>query len=58
MISGYLGRGSAFDQKVAAFANSYAWQVRRDYDVLAAAVQAGRIEVVREPARGPRRSGR
>ena len=52
MISSYLGGGSAFDQAVAAFASSYAGQVRRDYDVLAAAVQAGRIEVVWAPARG------
>jgi uncharacterized protein (DUF2252 family) len=43
MISGYLGRGTRFDDSVAAFAASYAGQVVRDHQALAQAVRAGRV---------------
>ena len=49
-ISGYRGSGTAFDQAIATFADSYAEQVTRDYDALAAAVRSGRVAAVREPA--------
>jgi hypothetical protein len=50
-ISGYLGRGTAFDQAIASFALAYADQVTRDYETLAAAVQSGRVTAVQEPPR-------
>jgi uncharacterized protein (DUF2252 family) len=48
-IAAYLGRGSAFDRAVAAFAESYADQNERDHAALLAAIDAGRIEVAPEP---------
>lgn len=44
LISGYLGRGDAFDQAVAAFAHSYADQTESDHAALAQAVQEGRVK--------------
>jgi len=44
MISGYLGRSSAFDQAVTDFAVAYAHQVEQDHRVLVAAVHSGQIE--------------
>jgi uncharacterized protein (DUF2252 family) len=44
MIDGYLGKGAKFDHAIAAFAESYAEQNERDYEALAAAVRAGRVE--------------
>jgi uncharacterized protein (DUF2252 family) len=46
-VSGYLGRGDAFDQAVAAFAIAYADQTERDYAALEQAVRAGRIPAER-----------
>jgi uncharacterized protein (DUF2252 family) len=43
-IGAYLGDGSAFDEAVADFAEHYAEQNRRDYDVLTAAVRDGKVE--------------
>ena len=42
-IASYLGSGDAFDQALAAFAESYADQNERDYDALAGAVATGRV---------------
>jgi uncharacterized protein (DUF2252 family) len=42
-ISGYLGRGTRFDEAVSAFAASYADQVIRDHEALAAAAHSGRV---------------
>ena len=42
-IASYLGRASAFDRAVAAFAEVYADQNERDHAALADAVRAGRI---------------
>jgi uncharacterized protein (DUF2252 family) len=42
-IASYLGSGDAFDQALAAFAESYADQNERDYDALAGAAASGRI---------------
>jgi uncharacterized protein (DUF2252 family) len=42
-IAAYLGSGSSFDQAVADFAESYADQNERDYDVMAAAVRDGSV---------------
>jgi Uncharacterized protein conserved in bacteria (DUF2252) len=49
-ISGYLGSADTFDDAVAAFACAYADQTNRDYDMMMAAVKAGRI-VVQTPAK-------
>lgn len=42
-IASYLGRGTAFDEAMAAFAEAYADQNDRDHAALVAAVAAGRI---------------
>jgi uncharacterized protein (DUF2252 family) len=42
-IAAYLGRGSAFDRAIAAFAKEYADQNERDHAALAAAVASGRL---------------
>jgi uncharacterized protein (DUF2252 family) len=42
-IAAYLGTGDAFDQAIAAFAETYADQNQRDYDALKHAVESGRI---------------
>ena len=44
---GYLGSGTAFEQAIATFVDSYAEQVTRDYDALTAAVRSGRVAAVR-----------
>jgi uncharacterized protein (DUF2252 family) len=43
-IATYLGGGVAFDRALASFAETYADQNKRDYDALAEAVRAGRIQ--------------
>ena len=45
---GYLGGGTAFEQAIATFVDSYAEQVTRDYDALTAAVRSGRVAAVRD----------
>ena len=45
-ISGYLGKGTAFDVAMASFAAAYADQNTRDYETFKAAGQDGRMEVV------------
>jgi uncharacterized protein (DUF2252 family) len=42
-LSGYLGRGDAFDRALTQYAVAYADQVERDYDEFIAAIRAGRI---------------
>jgi len=42
-ISGYLGRGTVFDEAIADFAATYADQNERDYEKLVEAVKSGRI---------------
>jgi uncharacterized protein (DUF2252 family) len=42
-IASYLGAGDSFDRALAAFAESYADQNERDYRVLRAAVESGRL---------------
>ena len=44
-ISGYLGKGDAFDEAIADFSSAYADQSERDHEVLTKAVRAGRLEV-------------
>jgi uncharacterized protein (DUF2252 family) len=44
IIAGYLGRGSAFDEAIAAFALAYARQTEADHAAFCAAIDAGRIE--------------
>jgi hypothetical protein len=43
LISGYLGKGTAFDEAMAAFALGYAEQNDADYQALLAAIAEGRI---------------
>jgi len=43
-ISSYLGKTDVFDKAMAAFAETYADQNERDYDVLKQAVESGRIK--------------
>jgi uncharacterized protein (DUF2252 family) len=45
-LAGYLGRGATFDLAIATFADAYADQNQRDYDLMRAAAAAGKIEVV------------
>jgi uncharacterized protein (DUF2252 family) len=47
-ISGYLGRGDAFDEAVAAFADRYADQNEADYKALKKAVADGRVVAAEE----------
>jgi uncharacterized protein (DUF2252 family) len=44
-ISGYLGKGDAFDEAIADFAEAYADQSERDHETLLQAVRAGKLEV-------------
>jgi uncharacterized protein (DUF2252 family) len=48
-IAAYLGKGTAFEEAIAEFAEAYADQSERDYAALQAAAGEGRIEVRREP---------
>jgi uncharacterized protein (DUF2252 family) len=43
-IAAYLGKGDAFDQAIAEFAELYADQSERDYEALRDAVEVGRVE--------------
>jgi uncharacterized protein (DUF2252 family) len=47
-ISGYLGKGQAFDRAMGRFAVAYADQNQRDYVAFAAAAADGRVEVAAE----------
>jgi uncharacterized protein (DUF2252 family) len=49
-IGAYLGKGDAFDQAMAEFAETYADLSERDYESLRKAVDEGRIEAMAEPA--------
>lgn len=44
-IAAYLGKGTVFDQALAAFAEAYADQNERDHGALQAAAKSGRITV-------------
>ena len=43
-IASYLGKGSAFDEAMARFAESYADQNERDYEEFVKAIHSGRLE--------------
>ncbi|MCU0070471.1 DUF2252 domain-containing protein [Pseudomonas koreensis] len=47
-ITGYLGKGEAFDEALGTFALRYADQTVRDHDVLLKAARAGRVKVLYE----------
>jgi uncharacterized protein (DUF2252 family) len=47
-ISGYLGKGSQFDQAMGEFALAYADQTERDHAALVKAVKTGRVEALVE----------
>jgi uncharacterized protein (DUF2252 family) len=44
VLTGYLGKSTAFEDALADFSAAYADQNERDYDALVAAVRSGRIE--------------
>jgi uncharacterized protein (DUF2252 family) len=44
-IASYLGSGDRFEQAIADFAQSYADQAEKDYDLLVEAIKKGKIEV-------------
>ncbi|WP_323045068.1 DUF2252 family protein [Paraburkholderia sp.] len=47
-ISGYLGKGDAFDEAIGAFSLAYADQTERDHAALVKAVHAGRLAALVE----------
>jgi len=47
-ISGYLGKGDAFDEAIADFSIAYADQSEQDHEALVKAARAGKIEVLIE----------
>jgi uncharacterized protein (DUF2252 family) len=47
-ISGYLGKGDAFDKAIGDFALLYADQTERDHDALVKAARSGRVKVLME----------
>jgi uncharacterized protein (DUF2252 family) len=47
-ISGYLGKGDAFDEALGAFALAYADQTEQDHAALVEAVRSGRLEALVE----------
>ena len=51
VISGYLGKGDAFDKAVAAFSVAYADQNEKDYAALKRAIRDGKVEAVIEEAK-------
>jgi uncharacterized protein (DUF2252 family) len=48
MLSGYMGKGDAFDRAIAAFAMAYADQNEKDYAALVRAVKKGALEATFE----------
>jgi len=46
ILAGYLGRSTAFDEALAAFATEYADQNERDYKSFLDAIHAGRLETL------------
>jgi uncharacterized protein (DUF2252 family) len=48
-IAAYMGKGAAFDEAIAAFAEAYADRNERDYAALREAASAGRVEVAADP---------
>jgi uncharacterized protein (DUF2252 family) len=49
LLAGYMGRSTAFDDSLAAFATSYADQNDRDYELFLDAIRSGRVPA--EPVR-------
>jgi hypothetical protein len=49
-ITGYLGSGTQFDEAVAQYAEGYANQVERDYDLFKAAIRTGRFPIETMPS--------
>jgi uncharacterized protein (DUF2252 family) len=45
MIYGYLGKSDLFDRAIGTFAQLYAYQTRRDYEVFLGAIKSGEITV-------------
>jgi uncharacterized protein (DUF2252 family) len=51
MLSGYMGKGGAFDNAIAAFSMDYADQNEKDHAALDRAVRAGKVKAVFEEER-------
>ena len=50
LISGYLGKGDAFDKAIETFSVAYADQNDKDYDALKRAISSGKLKaVIEEP---------
>lgn len=47
-LTGYLGKGEAFEDAITAFACAYAGQTERDHALLRKAIRSGRVQAVRE----------
>lgn len=48
LLSGYVGKSSAFDEAIEQFALAYAQQNEADWGVLKAAVKSGRVQVIHQ----------
>ena len=49
-IGGYMGKSAAFDEAVAKFAEEYAAQTEKDYDLLLKAIRGGRLKAMKDGA--------
>jgi len=45
VLSAYLGKGTAFDEAIAAFATAYGKQTEQDYEALQKAIKTGRLPI-------------
>jgi hypothetical protein len=50
-LSGYMGKGDAFDRAIAGFSMAYADQNEKDHTALARAVRKGKVKAVFEAVR-------
>jgi hypothetical protein len=48
VLSGYLGEETSFDEAIGLFAQAYADQAEKDYEVFSDAVRTGRIEAAED----------
>jgi uncharacterized protein (DUF2252 family) len=51
LLSGYMGKGEAFDQALASFSGAYADQNEKDHAALKRAIRAGKVEAQSEEER-------
>ena len=48
LLSGYMGKGDAFDEAIADFAEAYADQNEKDHAALLKAVRSGRVKAIKK----------